>query len=215
VSNVVREMAADSSGAGRDFEDRGESHLKGFPEPVRVHELRWRGSPAADDETRLDIERRLSAILSIDVVGYSRRMAEDEIATLRALLECRAVVRQLVVEHKGRVVDAPGDNLLAELGSALDAARCAAAIQRRLKTHVFDLRVGVHLGDVVVEGPRIYGDGVNVAARLEGLAEPGGICLSGSVHEQVVGKLDFPLEDLGDRELKNFPRPVRVYRASL
>jgi adenylate cyclase len=166
------------------------------------------------------IERRLAAVLSADAVGYSRLMAEDEAATIRTVGAYREQIGVLVREHRGRVVDAPGDNLLAEFPTALDAVRAAAEVQRVLRARNaylpaprrMEFRIGVHLGDVARDGERIYGDGVNIAARLEGLAEPGGICISGTVHEQVEGKLDLRCEDLGEKSLKNIPRPIHAYR---
>jgi adenylate cyclase len=165
-------------------------------------------------------ERKLAAILSADVVGYSRLMAEDEAATIRTLTSYRKEIHTLVADHRGRVVDATGDNLLAEFPTALDAVECAVEVQRVLaarnaglpEDHRMEFRIGVHMGDVAAEGDRLYGDGVNIAARLEGLAEPGGICISGEVHGQVERKLDVTLEDLGDQEVKNIPRAVRAYR---
>ena len=166
------------------------------------------------------VDRRLAAILSADVVGYSRLMAEDEAATVRTLTDYREVVATLIRQHRGRVVDAPGDNLLAEFPTALDAARAALEIQRVMRARNEDLsperrmefRIGIHLGDVRAEGDAIYGDGVNIAARLEGLAEPGTICVSGSVYDQVERKIELQSEDLGEQSLKNIARPVRVYR---
>ena len=165
-------------------------------------------------------ERRLAAILSADVVGYSRLMAEDEAGTIRTLGAYRDEIGGLVRHHRGRVVDATGDNLLAEFPTALDAAECAVEIQRVLAARNAGLpeprrmqfRVGVHMGDIAAEGERIYGDGVNIAARLEALAEPGGICVSDLVQSQVRGKLDIDYEDLGERELRNITEPVHVYR---
>jgi adenylate cyclase len=169
------------------------------------------------------VERRLAAILSADVVGYSRLMAADEDGTVRRLTDYREEIAMLVRQHRGRVVDSPGDNLLAEFPAALDAVQCAVEIQRSIQARNADLpaerrmefRIGVHLGDIRVEGDRIYGDGVNIAARLEGLAEAGGICISGAVREQVHHKLDLSYEDLGEQEIKNIPDPVHVYRLSL
>jgi class 3 adenylate cyclase/protein-S-isoprenylcysteine O-methyltransferase Ste14 len=166
------------------------------------------------------VERKLAAILSADVVGYSRLMADNELATVRMLAAYRDEIRLLVQQNRGRVVDSPGDNLLAEFPSARDATRCAVEIQRVLQARNADVppdrkmefRIGVHLGDVLVEGDRIYGEGVNMAARLEGLAEAGGICVSGTVYEQVRNKLSVGFEDLGDQTVKNIPYPVRVYR---
>jgi adenylate cyclase len=165
-------------------------------------------------------ERKLAAVLSADVVGYSRLMAEDDAATVRTLTAYRDEIRLLAQQHRGRVVDAEGDNLLAEFPSATDAVTCAEEIQRVLQARNsalatdrrMEFRIGVHLGDVLVEGARIYGDGVNIAARLEGLAEPGGICISGEVHSQVHHRLSFAYEDLGEQEVKNIPDPVRVFR---
>jgi adenylate cyclase len=169
------------------------------------------------------VERKLAAILSADVVGYSRLMAEDEAATIRTLTDYREEIAMLVRQHRGRVVDSPGDNVLAEFPTALEAVRAAVEIQRVIGVRNADLppgrrmefRIGVHIGDVAVEGERIYGDGVNIAARLEGLADPGGICLSGSIHDQVQRKLDLGYEDLGKQNLKNLPDPVQAYRIRL
>ncbi len=142
------------------------------------------------------IERKLAAILSADVKGYSRLMGEDEVATIRTLTAYREVMATLIRQHRGRVVDSPGDNLLAEFASVVDAVQCAVEIQQVLKTRNADLpasrrmefRIGINLGDVIVEGERIYGDGVNITARLEGLADAGGICVSGIVYDQVENK---------------------------
>jgi adenylate cyclase len=141
--------------------------------------------------------RKLAAILSADVKGYSRLMGEDEEATIRTLTAHQEAMTALIQQHRGRVVDSPGDNLLAEFVSAVDAVRCAVEIQRELQARNTDLppqrrmefRIGLNVGDVVAEGEKLYGDGVNIAARLEGLAEPGGICISGTVHDQVENKL--------------------------
>lgn len=164
--------------------------------------------------------RRLAAILSADVAGFSRLVAIDEVGTLERLHALRARLGSRIEEHGGRVVDAVGDNLLAEFPSVVDAAECAVAAQAEQVTQQADLpaehrlrfRIGVHLGDVVVSDTGIAGDGVNVAARVEGLAQPGGVALSGSAFDQVEGRLDVEIEDLGPQELKNIPRPVRVVR---
>ena len=169
------------------------------------------------------VEHRLAAILSADVAGYSRMMSEDEAATIRTLSSYREQIGILVQQHRGRVVDSPGDNLLAEFPSAIDAVRGAIAIQRVLQAQNADLpesrrmefRIGIHMGDVAVAGDRIYGDGVNIAARLEGLADPGGICISATVHEQVRNKVEVRYEDLGDQTVKNIPDQVHVYRVGL
>src|SRR5262245_10723548 len=167
------------------------------------------------------VVRRLTAILSSDAVGYSRLLAEDEVATVRTLQGHREHRAGLVRQQRGRVVDSPGDNLLAEFPSALDAARCAVEIQRAVAARNADVpphrrmefRIGVHLGDVMVEGDRIYGEGINIAARLERLADPGAVCVSAPVWDQVRHKLGVSEEDLGDRSLKNIPEPVRVHQS--
>ncbi len=171
----------------------------------------------------MEAEYRLAAIVSADVVGYSRLMSEDEDATVRTLRAYRDEIGLLVEQHRGRVVDFTGDNLLAEFPTAIDAVRGAVSIQRVISARNADLeearrmnfRIGVHLGDVRVEGERIYGDGVNIAARLEGLAEPGGICISATVHEQVRNKLGVGYEDLDDQNIKNIPDQVHVFRVNL
>ena len=168
-------------------------------------------------------KRRLAAILCGDVQGYSRMMGADEQATLRALKGCHEVMRRVVAAHRGRVVNAPGDSVLAEFASIVDAVSCAAAIQSELGSRNaaaapearMAFRLGVNLGDVLVDGEAIYGDGVNVAARLESLAEGGGICISGSAYEQVVGKVKLEFDDLGEKSVKNIARPVRVYRVRM
>ena len=166
------------------------------------------------------VDHRLAAILSADVVGYSRLMAEDEAATVRTLSDYREEIGLLVRQHRGRVVDTAGDSLLAEFPTATGAVECAVEVQRVLGVRNvalpsgrrMEFRIGVHLGEVRVEGERVYGDGVNIAARLEGLAAAGGICISAEVHGQVEGKLDLGFEDLGEQALKNIPKPVHVYR---
>jgi adenylate cyclase len=165
-------------------------------------------------------KRKLSGILSADAVGYSRLMQEDEAATIRALEDSKSLMRKLIEQFKGIVVDAPGDNLLAEFGSVVDATECAVKIQQELKTKNAELpdnrkmpfRIGVNLGDVVEESDRIYGDGVNIAARLEGLADPGGICISRTAYDHLKNKLELGYEYLGEHSVKNIAEPVRVYR---
>jgi adenylate cyclase len=169
------------------------------------------------------VERRLAAILSADAVGYSRLMSRDEEATLRTLKAHLDAIDGLVRQHGGRVVDAVGDNLLAEFGSVVDAVACGVGIQRALDARNARLsadrrmpfRIGINLGDVIVEGDRIAGDGVNVAARLEALADPGGITISGTVLEQVEGKLPLEFQDEGEQRLKHIPRPVHVFSVEL
>ncbi|MGH8704244.1 MAG: adenylate/guanylate cyclase domain-containing protein, partial [Burkholderiales bacterium] len=166
------------------------------------------------------MQRRLAAILSADVEGYSRLMGDDEVATVRTLSTCRRLIANVVESRRGRVVDMPGDNILAEFGSAVDAVEAAIAMQAQLGACNAELpehrrmafRIGVNLGDLIVDEERIYGDGVNVAARIEALAEPGGICVSGKVYEEVRRKVDLAFEDSGEHELRNIPAPVRVYR---
>src|SRR5688572_24771484 len=166
------------------------------------------------------MERKLAAIFSTDVAGYSRLMGDDEEATIRTLTAYRALISSLTQHHRGRVVDSPGDNLLAEFASVVDAVRCAVEIQHELKTKNAELpehrrmqfRIGINLGDVIVEGERLYGDGVNIAARLESLAIPGGICISGTVYDHVENKLALHYEYQGEQTVKNIAKPVRVYR---
>jgi len=165
-------------------------------------------------------KRKLTAILSADVVGYSRLMGDNEEETIRTLTNYREAMGNLIQQHRGRVVDTTGDNLLAEFASAVDAVNCAVEIQRELAERNAELpnrrkmefRIGVNVGDVVEEEDRIYGDGVNIAARVEGLAKACGICISGRVYDHVENKLDFEYEFLGEKKVKNITRPVRVYR---
>ena len=164
--------------------------------------------------------RKLTAILIADVKGYSRLMGEDEAATLQTLTTHQALIATSVQRYQGRVVSSPGDNVLAEFASVVDAVECAVTVQRELHARNSELpvhrrmefRIGVNLGDVIVNGEQLYGDGVNVAARLENLAEGGGICISGSVYEQIKTKLAVGYEDIGLQAVKNIAEPVRVYR---
>ena len=170
--------------------------------------------------TTQESKRKLTAILSADVKGYSRLMSQDEEATVKTLKQRRVTISGLVSEHRGRVVDSPGDNILAEFGSVVDAVKCAVKIQETLKgknaelpeNRKMDFRIGVNLGDVIEEEDRIYGDGVNIAARLEGLAEGGGICVSGTAFDQVKNKLPVGYQYLGKQTVKNIPDPVRAYK---
>jgi adenylate cyclase len=176
----------------------------------------WEGGPMSTEGSK----RKLSGILSADVKEYSRLMSQDERGTIRTLTTYKEAMSMLIQEYKGRVVDSPGDNLLAEFSSMVDAVNCAVEIQRDLAERNADLpparqmefRIGINLGDVVEEEGRIYGDGVNIAARVEGLAPGGGICISGTAYDQVVNKLGLEYEFLGEQEVKNIERPVRVYR---
>ena len=173
--------------------------------------------------TTARVERRLAAILAADVVAYSRLMGEDEAGTLARLTAVRKeLIEPLLAEHRGRVVKLMGDGVLCEFPSVVDAVACAVAIQRGMAGREVDVpeaervrfRIGVNLGDIIVEDGDIYGDGVNLAARLEGLAEPGGVCVSGPVHEQVRNKLPLAFDDLGEQRVKNIADPVRTYRVS-
>jgi len=169
------------------------------------------------------VKRKISAIFSADVEGYSRLMVDDEVATVRTLENYRNVMVDLIEQHRGRVVDSPGDKLLAEFTSVVDAVQCAVEIQQVLKAKNAELpenrrmqfRIGVNLGDVIEEGERIYGDGVNIAARIEGVAEGGGICVSGSAYEQIENKLALGYEYLGEHTVKNITKPVRVYKVPM
>jgi len=170
------------------------------------------------------VERRLAAILAVDVAGYSRLMGEDEEGTHERLKAHFAqLVRPKIEEHRGRVVKNTGDGLLAEFASVIDGVRCAAEIQQGMlgrelgvpEDRCIRFRIGINLGDVIVEEHDIFGDGVNVAARLEALAAPGGICVSRVVRDQVRDKFDFPFDDLGEQQVKNIARPVRAYSIAL
>ena len=166
------------------------------------------------------VKRKLTAILSADVKGYSRLMGQDEVATVETLKESREVIAAQIQQYDGRVVDAPGDNLLAEFGSVVDAAQCAVKTQQVLKARNaalpqerrMEFRIGINLGDVIEDGDRIYGDGINIAARVEGLAEAGGICISGTVYDQIKNKLPLDYDYLGEQTVKNISEPIRVYR---
>ena len=171
-------------------------------------------------ETR--VERRLAAILAADVAGYSRLIGNDEEGTLAALKSCRReLIDPKIAEYRGRIVKTTGDGALVEFASAVDAVRCAVEVQRAMANRNanlpegrrIELRIGINVGDIVSDEGDIFGDGVNVAARLEGLSEPGGICVSGRVHEDVQGKLEVSFEDAGEQQLKNISRPVKVFRA--
>jgi adenylate cyclase len=155
------------------------------------------------------VKRKLTAMLSADVKGYSRLMGEDEAQTVKTLTAYREIMTGLIKQHRGRVIDSPGDNLLATFTSVVDAVQCSVAVQKEFR---MEFRIGVNLGDVIVEGERIYGDGVNIAARLEGLAEAGGICISRTAYDQVKNKLELGYEYLGEHSVKNIAEPVHVYR---
>src|SRR5467141_4140825 len=167
------------------------------------------------------VQRRLAAILAADVAGYSRLMGADEEGTLAALKTLRREVADpKIKEHRGRIVKTTGDGLLSEFASVVDAVRCAIEVQREMAARNaglpaerrIDFRIGVNLGDIIVDENDIFGDGVNVAARLEALAEPGGICVSRVVRDQVRDKLAMACEDMGEQQVKNIAWPVRAYR---
>jgi class 3 adenylate cyclase len=167
------------------------------------------------------VDRRLAAILAADVVGYSRLMGDDEAGTLEKLKTHRKeLIEPLLAEHRGRIVKLMGDGALCEFGSVVDAVACAIAIQRGMaerETGVAEdqkirFRIGINTGDVIIEGDDIYGDGVNVAARLEGLAEPGGICVSGRVREEIARKLAVGFTPMGAQRVKNIAEPVEAWR---
>ena len=190
------------------------------------HHILSRRSPCGTDLGEMSegrVERRLAAILAADVAGYSRLMGTDEEGTLAAL---RAVRRELadpkIAEHRGRIVKTTGDSLLVEFASVVDAVRCAVELQREMiarnaataAERRVEFRMGINVGDIIIEDGDIFGDGVNIAARLEALAEPGGICLSAAAHEQVRDRLDIAFDDLGEQQVKNIARPVRTYRVA-
>ncbi len=165
-------------------------------------------------------QRRLATILAADVFGYSRLTAENEEDALRTLKAHRAVIDRLIARHEGRIFNTAGDSVLAEFGSAVEAVRCAITIQEELRvrnsqideTRRMNFRIGINVGDVLVDGDNLYGDGVNIAARLEGIAAPGNICISGSVFTLVKNKLSYGFEDIGMQTMKNIPEPVPAFR---
>src|ERR1700736_3537539 len=178
---------------------------------------------AAGEAMKQPVERRLAAILAADVAGYARLMGADEEGTLERLkTHRRALVDPKIREHRGRIVKTTGDGLLAEFPSVVDAVRCAAEIQRAMADRDTEMaedrrikfRIGINLGDIIADGDDIFGDGVNVAARLEALAEPGGICISRVVRGQIRDKLPYAFQDMGEQSVKNIARPVRIYAMS-
>ncbi len=177
----------------------------------------------AIDMAEKPVERRLAAILAADIAGYSALMGADEARTVRDLKGHQAVVLPMIGEFAGRIIDTAGDGVLAEFASVVNAVKCAVAIQSKMAERNaaiepksrMQFRIGVNMGDVIYDETRIYGDGINVAARLEGIAEPGGICLSATAFEHIQDKVDVAVADLGEQQLKNIVRPVRVYRVTL
>ena len=168
------------------------------------------------------VERRLAAILAADVEGYSRLMGADEVGTLRDLTQRRAILDALIAAHRGRIANTAGDSVLAEFGSAVDAVQCAVEAQAALAGANADLsldrhinfRIGIHVGDVMIKAGDLFGDGVNIAARLQSLASAGGTCISGSAHDQVRKILPFAFTDLGAQQVKNIEEPVRTFAVS-
>jgi len=194
----------------------GWAHLTGLGFHDSKDKVLKRGCPMTQEE----FKRKLTAILSADVEGYSRLMDDDEEATVRTLTAFRQAIAEIVQQFRGRVIDAPGDNILSEFASVVDAVNCAVEIQRDLAernagleyNRKMEFRIGVNLGDVIEEDGRIYGDGVNIAARVESLAEAGGICISGQAYHQIANKLELGYEDLGEHQVKNISVPIQVYR---
>ncbi len=166
------------------------------------------------------VKRKISAILSADVVGYSQLMEADEVSTVQTVESYRKTVCSLIEQHSGRVIDSPGDNILSEFGSVVDAVQCAVEVQHVIKAkntvlpeaRRMEFRIGINLGDVIEEEDRTYGEGINIASRIEGLADAGGICVSDSAYQQIKRKLSLGYEDLGEHSVKNITDPVRVYR---
>jgi adenylate cyclase len=170
------------------------------------------------------VERRLVAVLAADVVGYSRLMGLDEEGTLARLKALRkALVDPTIAKHRGRIVKTTGDGMLVEFASAVDAARSAVEVQRGMadqnaplpQDERIELRIGIHVGDIIIDDNDIFGDGVNIAARLEGIAEPGGICVSDDAQRQIRGKIDLAFDDMGPQSLKNIAEPMRAWRLQI
>jgi adenylate cyclase len=182
----------------------------------RAYSPFWGGVSMSTQEYK----RKLTTILSADVVGYSRLMGDDESATVKTLEHYKAIMSDLIRQHRGRVVDSPGDNLLAEFTSVVDAVQCAVATQKEFQAQNADLpehrrmqfRIGINLGDVIEEDGRIYGDGVNIAARLESLADPGGVCISKTAFDQIETKLPLGYQYIGEQTVKNITKPVKSYK---
>jgi adenylate cyclase len=178
------------------------AHGKGF---------RFVGAVSEEAET----VRKLAAIFAADVAGYSRLMGQDEVGTLRRLTGCRTILDQRIAAYRGRIFGSAGDSVVADFASAVDAVACAVAVQEALAgEEQMHFRIGVHIGDVLVQGENLFGDGVNIAARLEALAEPGGICISGTVRDQIGTKLPIAFIDLGEQKVKNIAQPLHVFRVA-
>src|SRR5262252_7591228 len=168
------------------------------------------------------VERKLAAIFAADVEGYSRLMGQDEVGTLRTLTEYRVIIDHLIAAHRGRIFNTAGDSVLAEFASAVDAVQCALAVQEAVAKENADrpadeqmrFRIGIHVGDIMVQGDNLFGDAVNIAARLEALAKPGGICISRTARDQIGTKLPVGFIDLGEQQVKNIRQPVHAYALS-
>jgi adenylate cyclase len=166
------------------------------------------------------VERKLAAIFAADVAGYSTLMGRDEVGTLRTLTAYRVIIDRLIASHRGRIFNTAGDSLVADFASAVDAVQCAVAVQEALANENADrpadeqmwFRIGVHVGDIMVQGDNLFGDAVNIAARLEALAEPGGVCISGVVRDHVGTKVPVEFVDLGEQQVKNIAQPIKAYR---
>src|SRR5580692_7778577 len=174
--------------------------------------------------SREPVERRLAAVLAADVAGYSRLMGRDEERTLANLKSFRkTLVDPAIAAHRGRIVKTTGDGMLVEFASAVDAARCAVEVQRSMAVRNADVpqdlriefRIGIHVGDIIIDDNDIFGDGVNIASRLEGIAEPGGVCISDDAHRQIRGKVDITFDDIGEQTLKNIVEPMRAWHVRL
>ena len=191
---------------------------------ARVNAVIRRAPPRTQDQAASQgMQRQLKAIMSADVKDYSRLMEADELSTIQQLNSHRDLIFRHIRDFRGRIVDSPGDNILAEFGSVVDAVQCAARIQGELAARnaglalerKMEFRIGINLGDVVLDRGRIYGDGVNIAARIEKLAEPGGLCISGTVYDQVENKLPMRFEYLGEKSVKNIMKPIRAYQVHI
>jgi adenylate cyclase len=166
------------------------------------------------------VERKLAAIFAADIAGYSRLMARDEVGTLAGLKARRAIIDELIASHRGRIFNTAGDSVVADFASAVDAVQCAVAVQAAIAAEnasgtadePMQFRIGVHVGDVMIDGENLLGDGINIAARLEALAEPGSICVSAAARDHIGNKLPVAFDDLGDQQVKNIAQAIRVYR---
>src|SRR5208282_5647064 len=203
---------------------RSETAHQRLPEWLRDPRIsRPEGLYSIGEVPRLEartVERKLAAIFAADVEGYSRLMGLDEVGTLRTLTAYRVIIDRLIGSHRGRIFNTAGDSLVADFASAVDAVQCAVAVQETIGRENADrpageqmrFRIGIHVGDIIVQGDNLFGDAVNIAARLEALAEPGGICVSGTVQDQMGTKLAAGFVDLREQQVKNIAQPIRVYQ---